>query len=286
MFLFLWLSCTTDVQIAKVNEPPHDTSEIIIVDSAEPSSEPSTPAAGISGYTYLHLKQVACPACVGETQEITITFSGEFHEPISDNHTEWLPVSGECTTNLTGIDPSTVPLNVGNSISIATAGHNFNAPMLSQGYYETTNIWESQLQRDANYNITTDEGDYSFVSSHGFDYIEPMEMLWIDPSYAFDAVISRSGTSFFWGPPSTDSSFMVLVAVYSYDGSQMLGYVACGGDDSGSMVIPSQYLQYPVGSLVAIHLSRHKIELVETNINNSYIETHMEWEVIGTGHIE
>ena len=172
------------------------------------------------------------------------------------------------------------------SISALSHLHNFNAPMLSQGYYETTNIWESQLQRDAIYDVTTEAGNYSFLSSHGFDYIEPMEMLWIDPSYAFDAVISRSGTSFSWGPHSTDSTFMVLVAVYSYDGSQMLGYVACGGDDSGNMTIPSQYLQYPVGSLVAIHLSRHKIELVETNINNSYIETHMEWEVIGTGHIE
>jgi hypothetical protein len=80
---------------------------------------------------------------------------------------------------------------------------------------------------------------------------------------------------------------MVTLAVYSSDGSQMLGYVACSGEDNGSLTIPSQYLQsYPVGALVAIHLSRHKVELVETDINNSYIETHMEWEVIGTGHIE
>jgi len=52
------------------------------------------------------------------------------------------------------------------------------------------------------------------------------------------------------------------------------------------MTIPSQYLQsYQVGSLAAIHLVRHKIELVETDINNSYMETHMEWEVVGTGTI-
>ena len=40
------------------------------------------------------------------------------------------------------------------------------------------------------------------------------------------------------------------------------------------------------GALAAIYLSRHKIELVETDINNSYIETHMEWEVVGTGYIQ
>jgi len=286
MLLFLWLSCTTDVQIAKVNEPSHDTSEIIIVDSGEPSSEPSAPAAGISGYTYLHLKQVACPACMGETQEIAITFTAEFHDPISDTHTGWIPIPGQCTTSLTGTDPSTIPLSVGSSISVSGIVHDFIAPMVSPGYYETTSIWESQLERDTSYNITTDAGNYSFLSSHGFDYIEPWEMLYVDPSYAFAAVIDRNGTSFFWGPSNTDSIFMIVVAVYSYDGSQILGHVACGGYDNGTMVIPSTYLQYPVGSLAAIHLSRHKIELVETNINNSYIETHMEWEVIGTGHVE
>ena len=68
MLLFLWLSCATDVQIAKVNDPSHDTSEIVTADSGlEPSSDPNiAPIAGISGYTYLHLRQVACPACVGE----------------------------------------------------------------------------------------------------------------------------------------------------------------------------------------------------------------------------
>ena len=103
---------------------------------------------------------------------------------------------------------------------------------------------------------------------------------------AFEAPIFRTGALFTWGPTSTDSVFMVMVVAYSWDGSQLQGYVACVGPDNGSMTIPSQYLQpFQAGSLAAIHLSRHKIELVETNINNSYIETHMEWEVVGTGTI-
>ena len=74
--LFL-LSCASDVSIMKRYEP-EDTSPVV-VDSAEPSTEPATeptdepqPNEGITGYTYLHLRQVACPACVGETQEIII----------------------------------------------------------------------------------------------------------------------------------------------------------------------------------------------------------------------
>jgi hypothetical protein len=67
----------------------------------------------------------------------------------------------------------------------------------------------------------------------------------------------------------------------------MLGLVSCGGQDNGFMTIPAQYLQgYPPNSLVAIYLSRHKVELVPTDINNSFIETHMEWEVVGTGYLQ
>ena len=80
---------------------------------------------------------------------------------------------------------------------------------------------------------------------------------------------------------------MITVAVYSWDGSQFLGRVDCVDEDSGYMSIPGSYFQqFPPGSLAAVHLNRHKIELVETDINNSFIETHTEWEVVGTGHIE
>ena len=79
---------------------------------------------------------------------------------------------------------------------------------------------------------------------------------------------------------------MITVVVYSGDGSQMLGYVSCAGADNGMMTIPGQYLQYPTWSLVAVHLARHRVELVPLDAANTYIESHMEWEVIGTGHIE
>lgn len=283
MILALLLSCTTDVNIIKRNDK--DTSSVV-VDTQDSTTLPPEDRSGITGYNYLHLRQVACPACVGETQEITITYEAQFHQPISDSHTEWIPAAGSCTDNMFGVDPSTVPQSVGSSIMINNPAHSFSVPAMGEGFYWTDSIWESQLQRDAFYAVTTEAGSYGFYSTHGFDFIEPYTLLWVDPSYAFDAPISRSGASFFWGPTSMDAQFMVTVAVYNSDGSQMLGYVVCTGPDNGSLTVPGQYLQYPAGSLTSVHLSRYQVELVETDINNSYIESHMEWEVVGTGHIE
>ena len=292
MILLALLACRQgDIGIVKVYEETTDSAvkdtQVTSpepVDEPEPSAEPQR--SGITGYTNLHLRQVACPACVGESQEITITFSAEFHQPISDNHTNWIPAGDQCTTNLISVSPSTNPISVGPSIIADSGFHSFGAEQVTLGLYQSTSIWESQLQRDTTYQVETQEGNYSFVSSHGFDFIEPYTMLWVDPSYAFEAQIYRSGATFTWAPTSTDSTFMITIAVYSWDGSQFLGYVTCAGPDNGTMTIPAQYLQaYQAGSLAAIHLERHKIELVETDINNSYIETHMSWEVVGTGTI-
>ena len=295
MLLSILLACQGDIGIVKVYENPKDSAQQdtqeITTEPAEPSTEPPQPAAepqrsGITGYNRLHLRQVACPACMGESQEIIITYTAQFHQPITDNHTGWIPQSGQCTTNLIGTSPSTVPIDVGPSITVDSGVHNFGAEQIVLGTYETTSIWEAQLQRDTIYQTQTQQGEYSFVSSHGFDFIEPYTMLWVDPSYAFEAPIYRSGATFTWAPTSLDSTFLITVAVYSWDGSQFLGYVTCSGPDNGSMTIPAQYLQsYQAGSLVAIHLERHKVELVETNINNSYVESHMIWEVVGTGTI-
>ena len=170
MFLALLLACTTDVSIMKRQD--HQDTTVVLVDSGdipiEPSSEPSSERVGVTGYAHLHLRQVACPMCMGETQEITIKFSSKFHEPSSDGHTDWIPNVGECTTNVFGVDPSTVPMNVGSIVQISNPSHSFTAPLVQQGLYETTNIWEAQLQRDAIYEVQTDAGSFSFLSSSIF----------------------------------------------------------------------------------------------------------------------
>jgi len=293
IFLALLLACGSDVSIMKRDDKAQDTSDITTDTNTspepaiEPSFEPSDERVGVSGYTHLHLRQVACPACMGESQEIRINFAAEFHQPISDNHTEWIPEVGECTNSLTGINPSTIPVDVGATLNVTSAGHNFMATQVGTGLFQTENIYEAQLQRDALYEVQTDAGAYSFFSSHGFDFIEPYTMFYVDPSYAFAAPINRSGAAFSWAPTSVNSVFMIRVAAYSGDGSVFFGHATCVGEDNGFLQIPAEYLNmFPSGSLAAIHLARHKVELVETDIFNSYIETHMEWEVVGTGYLQ
>ena len=97
----LILSCT-EVSISKVPQqtetgftsPRTDTTEQIPEPTTEPSSEPME---GIGGYVHYHLRQVACPACMGETNEITLEFDARFHDKISDTYTRHVPAQGQCT---------------------------------------------------------------------------------------------------------------------------------------------------------------------------------------------
>lgn len=292
----LLLACT-EVSISK-------RPDIIVVDtgnsvvdtdepSTEPSSEPSEPSTepmeGIGGYVHYHLRQVACLACMGETNEITVEFNARFHEKIYDTYTRHVPPQGQCSQNITEIVPSVQLMDMGSEIKARSGNTTLNAYKTTDGSYLGTWYTDSIYIRDSIHTISR-EDDYDFaefLSFHGFDSIEPFELRYVDPSYAFAAPIYRTGATFWWAPYGSNSTFTVMLAVYSPDGASLLGYVACSGGDSGMMTIPGQYLSsYPTWALVAVHLIRHKIELVPWVEQNTYIETHMEWEVVGTGHIE
>ena len=61
----------------------------------------------------------------------------------------------------------------------------------------------------------------------------------------------------------TDQTVLSIYASSVFpDGASLLGYVTCSGGDSGMMTIPQYLSSYPTWALVAVHLIRHKIELV------------------------
>ena len=287
--ILFFISCSSDVSVIKRIDQ-NDSTESTIIDQEETSiQQPSDEITieGTGGYVHYYLRQLACPACVGESQELLVEFTAKFHEPINDSHTSWLPALGECTNQLLITSPSANPVDVGTSITIQGPVHSFVATKNGDQYYSY--LYETQYDRNATHSIALDtEMDQIFFESiEGYDYIEPYAMLYVDPSYAFAAPIYRSGMTFSWAPYDTSRTYMILMAIYSFDGSQLLGYAACTGPDQGFMTFPGSSLQsFPSNSLVLIHLSRHKIDNVPYEPMRSYIETHMEWEVVGTGYLQ
>ena len=291
IIVFPLSACSSDVSVIKRVTEETAEKESGLEPSTEPANEPSTThppeIEGVGGYVHYYLRQLACPACVGESQELLVEFTAKFHEPVNDSHTSWIPPLGECTDQLLITSPSTNPVDVGTSIFVEGPVHSFTATKTGTEYYAY--LYETEYDRDGLHNISImdEDAEISFRSIEGYDYIEPYAMLYVDPSYAFAAPIYKSGMTFTWSPYETSRTYMILMAVYSYDGSQLLGYAACTGPDQGFMTFPGSALQqFPSQSLVLIHLSRHGIDMVPYEPMGSYIETHMEWLVIGTGYLQ
>ena len=311
MILAFLLACGTDVGIYGIRETKQaDTSVVESIDSAieqEPSSEPdsapsSEPSSEVStepssepsseeldgtvGLVVYELEQVACPACMGVPQEITINFDAKFHDKIGEEHFTWVPDNGTCVQNLNYTTISVAPKNIGQSLTVQGGAAYFTPYYNGMSYYGTH--MEPQYARDTLLNVTAQNGSsFQFMSLHGFDSIEPWEMRYVDPSYAFAAIVSRSGTNFQWAPFGSSGLLNITVAVYSPDGSQLLGYVSCTTNDAGYFLMPGSYFQgFPTWSLTAIHMTRVLHQRVPYPDLGGYIDVQVEWSVVGTGHIE
>lgn len=291
--LALWISCQGDIALIYSDKNKDTGQESTLlddqIDDTDSEDETDDPTdvvdpSGVSGYFYLELQQLSCPQCFFENREINIDMGGFFHETISDSHFNGSLLSGECTTNDFSYRPSYNLITHTQSLSVSGTYYDFN--LFGSQEFSSNQMYENQYERDTVYTVRTDYGSFDFLSIHGFDFIEPYTMLYVDPSYAFAAPISRGGQSFSWGPSGSNSMFEISIEVFSYDGSQFLGLVTCASQDTGFMNIPSSYLsQYPQGSLAAIILTRHKRDSSVYAPLNSYIETHMRWRVVGTGYI-
>tara|TARA_E500000318_G_scaffold67984_2_gene62756 strand:+ start:22 stop:939 length:918 start_codon:yes stop_codon:yes gene_type:complete len=302
LLLTTLLACSSDIAII-TTEKNNDTSDVITEEpsstvSAEPSAQPSSEPAGQPtsepssemtdlsiGFAKIHFRQISCPACVGAAGEFDIKATLNLHYPTSGDYFDLMTPVGTCTTNL-------IENYVGSQPLPATQPATFNSISLNpvgQGEWANNYLYEYQIQRQTPHTITSENGTIinAFTTSEGFDDIQPYTLLWVDPSYAFDAVISKNGTYFSWYPVLTGDQFEILIAVYSPDGAQLLGAVSCMENDIGSMMVPGTYFQaFPYWSLAAVHLIRHRIDSRPAPEYNGWIDSHMIWEVIGTGHIE
>jgi len=286
----LLLACT-EVSINKIpNEPSDSTSPIVdtteLEPSIEPSPEPSDSMTDLTvGFAEIHFKQIACPACVGAPSEFDISARLNLHYPTAGDYVSHLTPIDTCTTNLYETHVGVQPLN-------SSQPAYFNGIMLNPigpGEWANYNLYEHQYQRNTSHNIISENGDISnaFTTIEGFDSIDPYTLLWVDPSYAFETIISKSSTTFTWAPVVSNSQFEIIIAVYSTDGSQYLGAVSCMQEDSGQMTIPGSYFQsYPTWALASVHFIRHRNNILSAEQLNGVLQSHMIWEVVGTGHIE
>jgi len=294
IFVGFLISCGGDILISSKYEEKSNDSSVSedpvptpnYEPTGNPADEPSNEMTDLSvGIAMIHFRQIACPACMGAYGEFEISAELKMHQPTSGDYFQYMTPAGTCTTQLLESYVSSQPLP-------STQTAMFNSIVLSpsgQGQWTNNYLYEYQIQRQTPHTITTENGTIpnAFVTIEGFDDIQPYTLLWVDPSYAFDAVISKNGTTFSWYPVLPLDYFEIIVAVYSPDGSQFLGAVSCLEHDTGYMWVPGDYFQqFPYWSLTAVHLIRHRIASTMAPQFNGHIDSHMIWEVVGTGHVE
>jgi len=304
------LSCGHDVSIMKMDEKQQgDTAEVIAdnedIENQEDNQQDTNTDEDedtynpdhslVIGFVEYSLIQAACPACFGMYNEITTTQYARFHEPTGANHYAWVPREDEGCRQYYDSPVSATNLDVGGTIVLVSGNYTHN---LNKNYNSTGVVYNGVIQntdagyvRDAYYDIIIDGmaiSDENFQSLHGFDYIEPYEMLYTDMSYAYQAPISKTNNLFSWGPSGDEDSFFTIqVSIYSWDGSNYYGTVICRGEDTGQLSIPGSYFaSYPSGSLASIHFIRHRIKEIYSYELQGIIQTHSWWEVIGTGYIQ
>ncbi len=288
------IACGSDIAIITTEKKPIDTSVSIVDETGEPTSQPeeepsSEPDSEMTeltiGFAEISLTQIACPACMGVSSEFDISANLKLHQPTSGGYNDMLVPVGTCVTQELGSYVSSTPLAISGTAS-------FNSIQLypsGQSEWTASNLQEYQIPRREAITVVTDSGiiPNAFETLEGFDDIQPWELRYVDPSYAFAAVVSKQGTTFTWYPVITGTLFEVMVVVYSPDGSQILGLVSCMENDVGYITVPGSYFQsYPTWALAAIYLTRHRIDRQPALDFNGYLESHQTWTVLGTGHIE
>ena len=290
LLLLTFFGCASDVSIMKrENQETKDTA-ITGVDTTDTSGntqvDPENSMTDLTiGFAEISLTQIACPACMGVSSEFEISANLKLHNPTSGGYSDQLTPIGSCTTQELGSHISSSPLEVAgiasfNSIQLYPSG---------PAEWTASNLQEYQIPRRESITVVTDVGTIpnAFETLEGFDDIQPWELRYVDPSYAFAAVVSKQGTTFTWSPSIPDAQFEVMVVIYSPDGTQLLGLVACMENDSGYLTIPGSYFQsYPTWALTAIYLTRHRTDKQPAYEFDGYLESHQMWTVLGTGHIE
>lgn len=244
-----------------------------------------------TGIVELALVQVACPSCLGYTETINAWANAAFHPPVSASWLDWLPAQGSCALNPAAGAPSSTFLDGGEWLYL-TAGSVSIGLRNSDGVYAAANVDENDWVRSAAWDLSLAEGGAdldafavtdALFTPESITALTPEELLYTTPQTAFAARVRASSATFTWSPPGGDGSFLVIVDVYSPQGS-FLDEVVCVGPDNGALTVPSSWLSgYPNQSLLVVGLYRLLADAFQRPDDQSDVDTMVTFGVMGTG---
>ena len=261
-----------------------------------PTGTATTPATVPGGVIQLVHMQVACPACLGLTNELQVYAEVAFHEPVADGWLDWMPAVGSCALNPVNAPVASSYLDVGEWVYLETGASSLGLYRQlgdSGAVYRIDGLDTSQFLRTAFYDLTVPDGGAfgSFevkdaaLTPTGFSTIEPEALLLSNPYAAFSAGISMSSSNrLSWSPVGT-GTFLVMVDVYDRFGSPTGDLVVCHGNDSGSLTLPGGYFSsYPTGSLLVVYMVRTQHVITELGAGDR-LEGVAQMGVIGTASL-
>ena len=179
------------------------------------------PTGKVGGVVQFVLLQIACPECFGLTSELDVSANAAFHDPVDGSWTSWLPASGSCTSSPSAGGPASTLVDVGEWVYLLSGSQSIGMRRTTGAdgtTYSASGLANEDYARTAYYDVSaTDGGSWgsfdvtdAMLTPQGFTDIQPVELLYIQPTQAFAATISRSGTSITWAPsaaPATSSSW-------------------------------------------------------------------------------
>ena len=229
----------------------------------------------------------------GFTKDIMVTAAAAFHEPVAGSWLDDMPAVGNCQLNPPSVQLASSYLDVGSFVYLTSGTRSVSLPKSGSSagpMYTTSALDSNDFVSTAYYDVQApDGGDIgpieivdAVLTPMGFDAISPQEMLYVHPSSAFSAPVSKSGASFSWSPAG-NGTIVIIVQAYSPDGTLYLGEVVCRDWDSGSLYIPGSYFStFPNLSLLAVFVNRYETSESVLSNNGSTVEGIAQKGVLGT----
>ena len=275
-------------------------------DSVIPDDTSGGDIDGVGGVVEFSHLQIACTECFGATSPQVSAFAA-FHNATATTWTSWLPDPGSCVSNPSNTPPASSYLDIGTNIHLTAGSRSLTLTRTTvggQAQYDAGSLTDSDFQRNTAYDLeAADGGDWgpftivdAVTTGQMITSVTPNELLYVaTPRFlggtctnycAFDAQMSRQGTTISYSPFGVTGTFVAMLGMYDGTSGNYIGTVLCRDYDNGSITIPASSLSaYAPGTLVAVYMYRYIIEWTANPASKSYVESVVSIGVLGTASL-